>query len=147
MSIAALDHGITRFEQLLSICTIRAARQAILLSASEDIIQFDQFQHLIQARQGKARLDLRSLPPALKGRITDMTIGLGLHSGSRPDTGTIAALAIMAGIMDNPLLRDTHWPRVPISPRLRSVLDMIKLDPTGKEHKPMAYVFGDKIGE
>ena len=36
---------------------------------------------------------------------------------------------------------------IPISTRLRAVLDMVKLDPEGEEHKPMAYVFGNLIGE
>jgi hypothetical protein len=107
---AALDHGIARFERLPSLRTVCAARQAILLSASEDIIQFDQFQHLIQARHGKARLDIKSVNPKLKGKVTDIAVGLGLHSGPRADTGTVMALAIMAGIMDSPLLKDTCWP-------------------------------------
>ena len=31
---------------------------------------------------------------------------------------------------------------LPISPRLRAVLDMITKDPAGREHKLTAYVFG-----
>jgi integrase len=36
---------------------------------------------------------------------------------------------------------------IPISPALRAVLDMVKLDPAGKQHGPDAYVFGNAIGE
>jgi integrase len=35
---------------------------------------------------------------------------------------------------------------IPISPRLRGVLQMIEHDPAGNPHKPTAFVFGDKIG-
>jgi integrase len=35
---------------------------------------------------------------------------------------------------------------LPISPRLRAVLQMVQHDPAGREHKPLAYVFGDAIG-
>lgn len=37
--------------------------------------------------------------------------------------------------------------RVPILPRLRSVLDHLQYDPDGKRHAPHAYVFGNAIGE
>ena len=37
--------------------------------------------------------------------------------------------------------------RLPISPRLAGVLDMLRLDPAGHEHSPTAYVFGNGIGE
>jgi integrase len=37
--------------------------------------------------------------------------------------------------------------RIPISPRLRSVLEMLRLDPAGKERPSHAYVFGNAIGE
>ena len=37
--------------------------------------------------------------------------------------------------------------RLPISPRLAGVLDMLKLDPAGEEHSPTAHVFGNAIGE
>ena len=36
---------------------------------------------------------------------------------------------------------------LPISQRLRSVLEMVKLDPNGEEHKLTAFVFGDRIGQ
>lgn len=36
---------------------------------------------------------------------------------------------------------------LPISPRLRSVLDLMKTGPDGKEWPPSAYVFGNEIGE
>lgn len=35
---------------------------------------------------------------------------------------------------------------IPISPRLRSVLEMIRLGPDGKPHGPTAHVFGDETG-
>jgi integrase len=35
---------------------------------------------------------------------------------------------------------------LPISPRLRAVLDMVRQDPAGKDHTPLAYVLGDAIG-
>jgi integrase len=38
-------------------------------------------------------------------------------------------------------------PRVlPISPCLRAVLEMVRHDPAGEEHPPLAFVFGDAIG-
>ena len=40
--------------------------------------------------------------------------------------------------------RKARYP--PISPRLKAVLELIKYDPNGKEHPPLAYVFGDAIG-
>lgn len=40
--------------------------------------------------------------------------------------------------------RKARYP--PISPRLKGVLEMIQHDPNGKEHPPLAYVFGDAIG-
>ena len=36
---------------------------------------------------------------------------------------------------------------IPISPRFRAVLDMVKLDPAGEPHKADAYVFGNAVGE
>ncbi len=36
---------------------------------------------------------------------------------------------------------------VPISPRLRAILQMRRLDPDGKVHGPEAYVFGNQFGE
>lgn len=36
--------------------------------------------------------------------------------------------------------------RIPISPRLAGVLDMLRDDPAGQPHGPDAYVFGDRIG-
>lgn len=36
---------------------------------------------------------------------------------------------------------------VPISPRLRAILQMRRLDPEGKAHGPDAYVFGNQFGE
>ena len=35
---------------------------------------------------------------------------------------------------------------LPISPRLRSVLDMVRTDPTGEDFKPTDYVFNDGVG-
>ncbi len=35
---------------------------------------------------------------------------------------------------------------IPISDRLRAVLDMVKTDPNGQEFGPLAYVFGDELG-
>ncbi|MGE3889259.1 MAG: tyrosine-type recombinase/integrase [Vicinamibacterales bacterium] len=35
---------------------------------------------------------------------------------------------------------------VPISPRLRAVLELIRNDPNDEPHKPLAYVFGDPTG-
>jgi integrase len=35
---------------------------------------------------------------------------------------------------------------IPISPALRAVLDLLRLDPTGRELPPTAYVFGDRAG-
>ena len=35
---------------------------------------------------------------------------------------------------------------MPISPRLRAMLEIRRLDPAGEEHKPDAYVFGDETG-
>ena len=37
--------------------------------------------------------------------------------------------------------------RLPISPRLAGVLDMLRLDPTGAPHSPTAHVFGNRVGE
>jgi integrase len=36
---------------------------------------------------------------------------------------------------------------IPISARLRSILDMRRNDPEGKTHPPTAYVFGNEVGE
>jgi integrase len=36
---------------------------------------------------------------------------------------------------------------VPISPRLRAILQLRRLDPDGKAHGPDAYVFGNQFGE
>jgi integrase len=36
---------------------------------------------------------------------------------------------------------------VPISPRLRAILQLRRLDPEGKAHGPNAYVFGNQFGE
>ena len=36
---------------------------------------------------------------------------------------------------------------LPISPRLRGVLDLMKTGPDGKEWPPTAFVFGNEIGE
>jgi integrase len=36
---------------------------------------------------------------------------------------------------------------IPISPRLRGVLDMVRHDPAGNDHPASAYVFGNAIGE
>ncbi len=42
----------------------------------------------------------------------------------------------------------THESReIPISVRLRGVLDMVRQDPDGDDHPPQAYVFGNVIGE
>ena len=35
---------------------------------------------------------------------------------------------------------------LPISPRLRAVLELVRFDPAGRAHKPTCYVFGDAIG-
>ena len=40
----------------------------------------------------------------------------------------------------------TRRNRVPISPRLYSVLEMRRLDPSGQELPATAYVFGDPLG-
>ena len=42
--------------------------------------------------------------------------------------------------------KDREMRRLPISPRLRGVLEMARHDPAGREHGPDAYVFGDRIG-
>jgi integrase len=42
--------------------------------------------------------------------------------------------------------KDSESRDIPILPRLRSVLDLIKNDPAGEPHKPEAYVFGDAVG-
>lgn len=36
---------------------------------------------------------------------------------------------------------------IPISPRLRAILQMRRLDPDGKQHGPDAYVFGNAVGD
>jgi integrase len=36
---------------------------------------------------------------------------------------------------------------VPITTRLKAVMEMRRLDPAGKEHPPEAYVFGNDVGE
>jgi integrase len=36
---------------------------------------------------------------------------------------------------------------IPISPRLRAVLDMVRNDPAGQPHGPDRFVFGDRIGQ
>jgi len=36
---------------------------------------------------------------------------------------------------------------IPISTRLRAVLEMARLDPAGREHAPEAFVFGNEVGE
>lgn len=45
-------------------------------------------------------------------------------------------------------LTKTNTPRaVPITPRVRAVLDLRKYAPDGREHSPEAYVFGNEVGE
>ena len=42
--------------------------------------------------------------------------------------------------------KDGETRHLPISPRLKGVLEMVRHDPDGEQHKPDAYVFGDAIG-
>jgi integrase len=44
------------------------------------------------------------------------------------------------------LTKPGEWREIPISSRLRAVLEMARLDPAGQELPPDAYVFGDDVG-
>ena len=43
--------------------------------------------------------------------------------------------------------KDDELRRLPVSPRLAGVLDMLRLDPAGQPHPPDAHVFGNRIGQ
>jgi integrase len=43
--------------------------------------------------------------------------------------------------------KDDEARSLPISARLRAVLDMVRLDPAGNPHKPDAHVFGNAVGQ
>jgi integrase len=45
------------------------------------------------------------------------------------------------------LTKDGDWREIPISSRLRAVLDMARLDPAGRRHAEDAYIFGNEFGE
>jgi integrase len=120
-------------------------------------------------RKRGARRDRRLVPDVVddKGKVTEPGEERRLLSHASPWFHNLIIAALETGCRRGELLslqwRDVDMTRgelrvraenaksrearaVPISPRLRAVLQMVRNDPDGEPHKPLAFVFGDVTG-